>query len=361
MKVGILTVYSADYGAYFQAVALCRAIGELGHDCEIVNENLRYQLNTRLHLGWIASQYFPNCLNSALSKNITTFEKYLVIKNDIESTDPLISKSYSSYAVASDSYDCIVVGSDELWTFTNPTIRFTPAFFGIGLSCPCISYATSGASLWSSNPNRIDKRILHDIKQGIKNFSAISVRDIITRRWLFELTGMKAEIVLDPTLLHPFFVSKCRAGNSKFVLVYGEKFDPGFISRAQEYAQKVSLPLTSISWKHDWCDDHLKIQSVYDLQQAFSESTFCMASSLHGTIFSILHQKPFISVSTSERGEKVEALLQEFQLGHRLFNSEKPIHLHPPIDYRAVKEKICLRRNSSLAYLKMSLDSIGVK
>ena len=37
MKVGIITLYNADYGSYFQAVSLYRQLESLGHDVELIH------------------------------------------------------------------------------------------------------------------------------------------------------------------------------------------------------------------------------------------------------------------------------------------------------------------------------------
>lgn len=353
MKVGILTVYFADYGSFFQAMALCKTIRDFGYNCEIINESLRAKGSWKLKVGRIASQYFPCWLNALLASRTNEFEKYLLLKKDI-ALEGLISKPYRNYSDLSKEYDCLVIGSDELWAFTQPTIRYIPAYFGIGVDCPCISYAPSAASLTNPAP-----AILHNVKHGLSRFHALSVRDRTTQNWIADLTDIQPELVVDPTLLNPFFVPETPLKQSDFILVYGEHFNEKFIGQAKRYARKIALPLKSVSWQHDWCDEHLRLTSAYDLQRAFSASRFCFISSMHGTIFSILHQKPFLSVVTEKRGQKVRDLLDMLHLHHRLYETGKAIEDHESIDYGAVMEKIDSLRASSMAYLKNALETVG--
>lgn len=358
MKVGIITVYSVDFGSYFQAMCLCRAIRALGFDCEIINENIRFAMDRRFHLLHIAATYLPRFLRAFLARAVPIFDKYLVLKRDIRTFDPFVSKPYASYLSASEDYDCTVIGSDELWNVANPGVKFTPAFFGLNLACPVISYAISAGSFCTRDPQDVHPDLRSKMREGWNNFSALSVRDDMTRRWVQDIARNESQIVLDPTLLNPYFLSDCVPCDDGYVIVYGQTFDPESIARAREFSQAQSLPLRSVSWPHRWCNDHISVRSAYELQQAFSKSSFSIVSTLHGTIFSILHQKPFVSVFTSVRGAKVKSLLAQLTLSHRLFDPGKPIAGHEPIDFEMVSEELKTLRQHSLDYLQQALDRL---
>jgi len=354
MKIGILTVYSADYGSFFQGAALCKAIRDLGYNCEIINDSLRSEHSLPFAVGHFAAYHFPDCINHLIAKKSDLFGKYLVLRDEIAKEVNLVSKPYKSYSQVEAAYDCIVIGSDELWSFTNPKIKYTPAYFGVGSEIPHISYATSASTLNTDAP----AKILAEVKKSLCQFFALAVRDERTREWVEALTQREVTMTIDPVLLNPFFLTDRPAGKAGYVLVYGEHYSSDSVQAITAYAKERSLPIKSVSWRHPWADEHLKGLSCVDFQEIFHQSRFCFVSTFHGTIFSILHERPFISVITEERGRKVRDLLELLHLPHRLYEAGKAIEDHEPIDYAVVMERIDNLRASSMAYLKNALETM---
>ena len=55
--------------------------------------------------------------------------------------------------------------------------------------------------------------------QGLKGFIRLSARDNFTLKYVEKNTGKKCELVLDPTLLNPYFGSTGEGGEN-YILVY---------------------------------------------------------------------------------------------------------------------------------------------
>lgn len=354
MKVGILTVYSADYGSFLQGAALCKAIRDLGYPCEIVNDSLRSTHSLRFAVGRYAANHLPDCINHLIAKGSDLFGKYLALRDEIAKDVALVSKPYKSYSEAERAYDCIVIGSDELWSFTNPKINYTPAYFGVGSRAPHISYATSASTLSDDAP----AEILEEVRGSLCQFVALAVRDKRTREWIAALTQREVTVTIDPVLLNPFFLTRQPAGGGGYVLVYGEHYSADAARTIAAYAKERSLPTRSVSWRHPWADEYATGLSCMGLHEAFRKSALCFVSTFHGTILAVLHERPFIAVSTEERGRKVRDLLEVLQLTHRLYESGKAIEDYEPIDYKAVMEVIVGLRASSMAYLRNALKAV---
>ena len=68
MKIGLLTVYSFNYGSYFQAVALQKQIEALGHDCELINEQFKRNEWKNLQLLYSFDEKVPSIFKPLISK-----------------------------------------------------------------------------------------------------------------------------------------------------------------------------------------------------------------------------------------------------------------------------------------------------
>lgn len=354
MKIGILTVHFADYGSYYQAISLCEQLRKMGHQAEIIHESYQYKRSPRLIAGSIASRIFPAKRLRWLGKIFTEYNTYLVLKNDLENGP--VSKPVLRTAKRYAPYDCVVVGSDELWSVIVNNIRFVPDYFGLGISCPHIAYGVSGIRL---KERQISPKRKNKLTAGLRTFDSLSARDIITKNWVenwLERPGACA-YVLDPTLLNPFFVQK--ASVQPMVAVYGQHYLDEQKQLIVSYAREKGYRLLAISWPHDWCDDYLDATCAADIQRAFSQAAYCAVSTFHGTVFSILARRPFVSFMTEARGAKVFALLSELELTDRLYSAEMKGKLpDEEIDFDAVEKILTKRREESLQYLSAALRQV---
>ena len=350
MKIGILTVYFADYGSFFQAYTLYDYLTKLGHDCELINACARMKYSPRFNIAVHGTKILPRFVKNAIADKLDVYRTYLNLCQNVSQLK--ISEKFKDIQKLSQKYDCIIVGSDELWSATNPLIRFVPEYYGIHIACPVFSYATSGVNL--KNPSA---EMLKVMKEGLSNFECISVRDKVTAEWVGNLTDQDIEIVLDPTLLNPCFEGKEKYKDN-YILIYGEHFSQDHINAIRSFAKQKKLSVKSVVWKHDWCDAYLETDSAEKLQDYYKSSEYVMTSTLHGTIFSIVNKRPFTSFVTELRGLKVRLLLEQLDLENRLFENG---YIGEPLSYDAVDEKLAEWRNISDAYLKNALLKVSQK
>ena len=348
MKIGILSVYSVDFGSFYQSYSLLKYLEQIGHDCELINVSGRFKYSPQLMLAVKGTKFLPTLITRALASKNVRYRVYLNLQNDINKL--LISEEYKDISELSTKYDCIIIGSDELWSATNPNMQFIPEYFGIGIKCPVFSYATSGVTL--KNPSA---EMLEKMKSGLNTFSSISVRDSVTAQWVEELINRKPEIVLDPTLLNPCFEGENKYDNN-FILVYGEHFSSEQIEIIRKFSQQNKMPVKSVVWKHDWCDNYLETKSASELQNYFKSSYYVMSSTFHGTIFAIVNKKNFTSFTTEMRGLKVKLVLEQLGLQQNLF--ENTNELCTTIDYQQVETVLNEQRKASEEYLLNALGKI---
>lgn len=345
MKIGLLTVHYCDYGSFYQAMALYSQLEKLGHDVELISESYLYLKKPKLFLSHIMRLYSPKWFSQILRQRVAVYNTYCILEKDLASL-----KIARPNQLSRSNYDCVIIGSDELWSFTNPKIGYIKLHFGIDIFPPHISYATSGISLNQEKAAIHNRR--RQIVAGLKTFAWLSARDDVTKQWVEQWSGKPCKKVLDPTLLNPCFVQQSEQKN--VIVVYGEHFSAQQQAAIIHFAEKENMPLQAIAWRHSWCDSFLEANRGEDVQAAFAGAAYCISSTFHGTIFSILAHKPFTSFVTQERGRKVRCLLKDLMLEDRIFEEGSGIN-QKEIDYAAVEKILQEKRCISLQYLKHAL------
>lgn len=348
MKIGIITVYYANYGSYYQAEALCDAIRKLGHECELVNTSIRGWKLYKYYAGKLVDSIMPDAWMNKIADINNEFNIYRSLKNDVKKLK--ISPASFSMKKLSKRYDCVIIGSDILWAVTNPCMKFIPAYFGEGIDCPHFSYATSALTL--NNPKKeVEKRML----DGLKNFTMLSVRDDFTRDYIKNNIGCDCELTLDPTLLNPYFGSSGEGGGG-YILVYGEHFTAEQIKVIKGYSKKMDWKLKAVSWHQNWCDEFCNVKSGAELQKLYAQSEYCMSSTFHGTIFAVLNHRQFTAFPAPGRTEKIRFVLGQIGLENRVFSEENKNCVNLEVNYKDADQKLALWQEQSYRYLKEALQ-----
>ena len=354
MKIGLLTTYSFNYGSYYQAVSLQKKLQSMGYECELINEEIKRYKWFNLFIMYAFDPILPTRIKKILANSIPQYNSYLKIRGDVSKVKVSNETSFD-FKKLSRKYDCIIVGSDELWSADKSSIRFVPEYFGIGCQCPIFSYATCAIKLDVKDQNLREK-----IAQALKTFTAIAVRDDISKKKIGQIIpGEKIYKVLDPTLLNPFFVYKGeQIETERYVLLYGQHYSDEQINFIKRYANENQCVIKCVGWKQDWCDEFVNTESGEKLQETFAKAEFCFPSTFHGTIFSILNHKQFIAMLNPLRGKKVELLLDELKLKNRIYNEKMDWKLISNINYDEVERVLCMRREESQNYLEWALGRI---
>lgn len=102
-----------------------------------------------------------------------------------------------------------------------------------------------------------------------------------------------------------------------------------------------------------------RFPSVESWLQSFRDAKFIVTDSFHGTVLSILFNKPFIAVGNSARGmARFESLLSQFGLTDRLVESPEEVSpklVHSQIDWKAVNDKREALASAGRQFLKTQL------
>lgn len=350
MKIGLVTVYYCNYGSYFQALALKKVLDNLGYECDVINATIRGRHIIKFVLGEIGHKIFPKKMNEYIASKNSAFRVYLSLVNHFDELN--ITPPYFNMHRISKKYDCIVIGSDELWSASLDEMKYIPAYWGIHIHCPHIAYATSAASL-----DIKAKLPWNQMTHGLKSFAALSGRDEKTCNIIQSLTKKACPRCIDPVLLNPYFIDRT-VNLEPYLLVYGVEFAKDEIKKIKQYARKNNLIIRGIAWKHEWFDEFYDLTSPQDFLNQFAKAQYCVVSTFHGTVFSILHHKNFAAFLAGTKATKVKDLLKLLEIDFRIVTSEIDLFTLKELDYDKVERRLEELRTHSLTYLQNTLQTI---
>ena len=359
MKIAISTICSIDYGAYFHSIALYKLLEKMNYKVELLNDIMLVKYNNGFLLALIGDKVLPNFVKKIVRKKVMRYDAFCILKDDLKK---YISKPFFDISKIEKNYDCILVGSDELWSSSKEIQnKIVKEYFCVGVNIPHISYSTSGIHIDKFTNKKID------VVNNLNTFKAIAVRDQYTKEWVDEYTGRDVPVVMDPALLNPFYVEEIKNSGKnyevkdKFIAVYGEHFSDDQIKSIINFANKEHYKLKALAWRHKWCDEFAIVNSAIELQEEFYKSSYCCVSTLHGTIFCIAHNKQFVSFNDNKlRGVKVIDILSRLKLEDRIYNGNDDI-FYMKIDYEKTNKIVDEFRQFSLNYLKSALKEVEME
>lgn len=372
-KIAIMTQpLGSNYGGIIQNYALQKVFTDMGHETVTIDrrgENTQSKI--RILAGSYKMLFFRHVLKSKnpayldfkkiFASNHSFLKKYINLSPQIQSTQAL--EAFFS----KEKFDAIVVGSDQVW---RP--RYSPNIFNFYLDfiskrddIKKVAYAASfGTEEWEYTKEQTEK-----CRNLIQQFHGISVREDSGIQLCTDyLRRNDAEHVLDPTLLlkaedYSKFITE--SGNKKglfsyvldnskekkeFIDICAEELKLEKFSNQSKY--KTNVP------KNGPIDDYI-VPPIEGWLQGFRDADFVITDSFHGTVFSILNEKPFFTLVNKSRGaSRFESLLQQLGLADRLIYDVKDFdvsQLSSQINYEPVRSKLHSLKENSINFLKSNL------
>lgn len=370
MKIGTLTYHFANnYGAVLQAYALKTYLEEQGHDVEILNYNssFLYRKNRAL-LKRVVSLFWSRFRlvigGAKKNKAFSSFRLNYLGINGEQITLPTELKNY----LKDKNFNAFVVGSDQVW---NPVLNGADKnyYLAFANSALKVSYAASfGVS-------KVEERFIPLIRDNVKEFSAVSVR---------EKTGLEilkncsvensATVVLDPVFLLSQegwnkLASK-RLIKEKYILCYvmpgDKKLENKITETANKLKKETGYKVVYIGRKeyYRFINDGKDMvgASPEDFVSLIKNAEVVLTNSFHGTAFSVIFQRDFYSFKNSsiskekQLSSRIQDLLSDIGLETRIIDSNKNLASLEKINYdtcnQIIKSKIKDSKNFLLNVLK---------
>lgn len=368
-KAGLLTTHRAiNYGAVLQAFALSYVLNSYENvKCDIIDYDPKlstYGRKTRYKFGSIKD--FAYSILLFLNKNYRNRQKEKVSKFDqfVKYRLPLSNKKFTTITEVEkeiDKYDFLLCGSDQIW---NLNLMNEPTFFldfkNVKSNYKKIAYAPSITE-------KMSKEQLNVIKDRIKDFNYLSMREKESAERFTKIIGREVKNVLDPI----FLLTKDEWSqistkpeninvNKPFILSYGLVSNPIFGESIKFVKQKKGLMHIDLQvrpfnkYDADVCVNNLSPENFVWL---FLNADFICTSSFHGTSFSILFNKEFITIPAQDRSSRIENILDITGLTARYIRSAKDLSedLMEKIDYTQSNKLLNKQIKYSRDYLDQSM------
>lgn len=345
MKIGIVTIYnSQNCGSFLQALALLNYSKELGYDSAIVKNKMYYK-NKLPYRSLLSTKFFLAGQKEKASKIIKTSIGFRKARK----------KHYTCIRPIRDN-DVCVYGSDTIWNYNDHYFgKEWKHYWGESFKGKKVAYAPS------IGPTPIEDVLKEQhLRECVKSFSTLSVRDENTHKVVCSVVGENADItyVVDPTMLMPrsFYegiASECKEEN--FILFYYFGIpDKSYMDAIKKYAKENGKKLVCFGDNIKGVDKQLPFNPL-DMMAYYSKADMIITNTFHGNVFSVIFNKPFVNIDAGKA--KVDDLLRTFDLSERTaYNAEDFERITTEsVDFEAVNEKLAEKRKTSGKYLENAL------
>ena len=320
-------------------------IGVVGvsHCINIGNNLIKYAISLILkELGFI-----PYIIGNKISNhNIKFVERYtnlVIIKNNFNE-------------IKEKDYDILMVNSDQTWR------KFDKDFYDYGFlrfaknwNKKKFIYGASGIEYWN-----FDKKEIKVIKNLLQNFSGISVREKGSVNLVEKYLNITPEVVIDPTLLidKKYYLSLIKDYpnnnyNNDYIFIYS------FIAYKNFREMKNFVDKASKILKYDIYEYPFNYRSIVeDFIYNISNCKAVVTSTFHGTLLSIIFNKPFITFTLNNKGkERLNSLGKLLSVENRFFNKDEKPDVNLLVTPLYVNHSIIKElRSKSINFIKKNLD-----
>lgn len=379
-KVGLCIVYrNHNYGGILQSYATLMKMDELGIDYEIID----YQHPSNF-------EYFKNAFPSLINK-VTIYSKFRSFrkkvvkrfhsqyrKNESIRNEKFTSficerftkvskpiRDYSDLRDYAERFSDIIVGSDQMWLPSGLGTGFYNLMFAPD-NCNKIAYASSfGVST-------IPKNQIEKTKEYLSRINYISVREESGQKIIKQLTGREVPVILDPTMI----VSKeqwdeCIPNRmivkGDYIFCYFLGNNPNQRAEVKRLSQETNLKIVTLRHIDEFIrsDETFGDIGLYDVGpeefiNLIRHAKYICTDSFHGSVFSIIYHKQFISFNrfadgANSRNSRLETLFHNIGISRR-FKIDIIQEMLAPIDYDKVDSRLSLLRSASHKYIVEALN-----
>lgn len=366
-KIGIMSMQRiVNYGSFLQAYGLKAMLEEFGKEPVFVDYHIGSSLVTD---GNKQKTGIRRKINKACE--VLNYDASLKNKISFILYKKQFAKKYDSVLGITrklnyrPELDLLIIGSDEVFNCIqeNSNVGYSLELFGKDNKAEkLISYA---ASFGNTTLEKLEKYGKTDeIGALLKKFDVISVRDKNSGRIVRQLSGKEPEYHLDPVLVYDF-IGKCKLipqieVKEKYLILYAytERVDSKEALWIYKYAKRKGLKIYSIGGIHK-CADRFINCSPFELLAYFQKAEEVITDTFHGTIFSIISKRPFVTIVRKSskniygNEEKLADLLERLSLKDRMIEKIQSAEdvLDTEIKYTEIDKIIKDERLRSRGYL----------
>ncbi len=392
-KIGIISLYyqNRNMGGLLQAYALCAKLRELGYFAEQITFDRKASMVSQSKWRTFFKAPFRYKLRSIkrniekvffrLSRDHKEATKQIAAQNEsfdrfalsIPHSDMVYTQKELPDCV--EDYSVFITGSDQVWNMKADG-EF-PAFFldFVPHNKIKMSYAASISMTDISEEER------SRIKDYLKSFHAVSVREKRAVELIQPLVSVPVAMNLDPTMLLSLqdWDASCGRrlveGDYLFCYFLGER--KKLRNLANKYAKINGLKIVTLPYivgKYRACDrffGDIRLSGItpFEFVALIKYAKAVFTDSFHGSVFSILYHKDFFVFNKESAGlhnSRIYSLLDQFDLMQRFCDTtfkETTGYMTslPSIDYEGMEKKLQKYRADSIDFLNKNITTISAE
>lgn len=390
MKIGIVSCYyHHNYGSMLQAYATQQFILKTGHEAITIQclEPIHYMTQSKIQY-YFHKLIQPDTLLRKLRqvKSVIQLRTNAEVMGKIRERDNKFNEFYKNHILLSplcksrseltsfaSNCDAVIVGSDMLWNPSNIehdyyTLTFVPN------AVKKISYATSFGT------TRLPKYQQETARAFLNRFYALSVREKSGVDLIRSLgIDKNAQVVLDPTLLFDaaeWNLLPCentKRGN--YILCYFLGVNQEHRAIANKIKALTGWQIVALQHLDEYVREDERFGDIkpFDVGPAefvdlIRNASFVCTDSFHGTCFSILYHKKFLTFNRffdenlESTNTRIDSLLSMTGLtGRRIGKTPTDDELRSlcfaDVDFFLADEQLAKERRHSTAYLVNALGT----
>lgn len=369
-KIGIVTITDYNnYGNRLQNYAVQEILKPYGFQIETI-VNQPPQFSERTNLNKLKEKSLLDIFKKIFSRiNFEITRRYYknIILQRIESFKRFTNKhitesdfqvnSENTVPIQEDEYDFFIVGSDQIW---NP-------YFRGGFSFDFLEFTSKNKRIAFSPSfgiSELPAEFVPKYKEWLLGFKYLSVRETAGASIIEKLTGRKAQVLIDPTLmltkdkwLSISYPAKNKPENNYLLTYFLGEISLENRKEMKRIARENNLQIINLA--------SLKDKSWYTTDPSefidyLNSATLFMTDSFHGVVFSILLEKPFIVFDrvdkTASMNSRIENLLDLFNMESRLQRNIKSDNQLFEVNFSHIAAILNKERTKTRNYIENALS-----
>jgi len=285
-----------------------------------------------------------------------------------------------------EEFDVVVVGSDQVW---NPEfLVYSDYAYLLPFRLKKWRKVAYAASIGASDLSSVPAKILNMYSKCLRDFDFVSLRERTHAKFLSKLIGKEVHHTLDPTLLMDsewWYQQILNTGGitdldlepGKYVFVYNLSYDT-LVKLESLIHELISEGIDIVAYAMPRLSVRGNISNFLFFTKALlkdikfveyidsfeflwlvKNAKYIITNSYHGTIFSIIFEKPFVTIPFRGRSVRMFDLLDLLGLKHRIVYTPDEVLRklkEDSIDFKKVKTILEFHRRRSLKLLMSALS-----
>jgi len=377
-RIGVMTHWwtQTNYGQVLQAYALQKYLKGLGHDAYLIRYDLISALKNQSYARIFYKIFSIKSWKTFLKKISQKLKEVITRRKDRENPrhfDEFKKKHlefselvYNNFSGLKKNYpfaDILIVGSDQVWLDSG---HIEPYFLNFGSSSTKrIAYAASFGR------DVLSREEIATHENTLAKFNSIGVRESSGIGLCKKLGFNDAVLVPDPTILldkNEWMTIRetsnyfNRDGFKVFVYMIGGENHNKILKTAYELNHDHNTIYVTSDGYNSKSNAFPSIGEWIDLVE---RSDFIITNSFHGTVFSLLFNKNFITLTRDGKAAKMnvrtKSFLQRLKLDHRLLEQYNQTRIkeikEDHINWQSLNQSLDNLRKEGFQFLNSALSN----